>query len=163
AAQHISAAVVAGTDTVADQNRGGAAVVGDDPVPHVVIVAADAVSSRRDLGDLVDHRAQQIGFVDIVDALQNAGDALDTHSGVNILARQGPQDLEVGLRRAVAANVLHEHEIPDLDVAVLAGDRSAFGTVCRAAVVIDFGRRSTRSRNAHRPVVVGHAATLNSL
>ena len=39
-AQHVAAAVVAGADAVADEDRGGAAVVGDDPVAHVVLVVA---------------------------------------------------------------------------------------------------------------------------
>ena len=43
-AQHVAAAVVAGAHPVADQDRGGATVVGDDPVPDVVLVVADAVA-----------------------------------------------------------------------------------------------------------------------
>ncbi len=49
-AQHVAAAVVAGADAVADEDRRGAAVVGDDPVPHVVIVIARAVRAWRDAG-----------------------------------------------------------------------------------------------------------------
>ncbi len=43
-AQHVAASVVAGGDAVADQDRRGAAVVGDDPVAHVVFVVAFLIS-----------------------------------------------------------------------------------------------------------------------
>ena len=95
AAQHVAAAVVAGADAVGDDDRRGAAVVGDDPVPDVVFVVALAVPARRDARDEVDDRAQQIRLVDVVDALQQARDALDAHAGVDVLARQRPEDLEV--------------------------------------------------------------------
>ena len=122
-AQHVAAALVAGRHTVADDDRRGPAVVGDDPVADVVLVVARAVAPGRDGGHHIDDGAQQVGFVDVVHALQQAGHPLDAHAGVDVLARQRPEDLEVVLGGALAALVLHEHEVPDLDVAVLVGNR----------------------------------------
>ncbi len=95
AAQHVPAALVTGADTVADDDRRGARVVGDDAVAHVVLVAALAVSAGRHGGDGVDHRTQQVRLVDVVHALQQTGDALDTHPGVDVLAGQRPEDLVI--------------------------------------------------------------------
>jgi hypothetical protein len=138
-------------------------MVGDDAVAHVVVVVADVVATRCARGHRVDDRAQQIGLVDVVHTLQQHRNPLDAHAGVDVLARQRPQDLVVLFAAAFAAFVLHEHEIPDLDVALFAGQRAAFGTVLRAAVVVDLRRRTAWPGNAHRPVVVGHAAALNPL
>ena len=63
----------------------------------------------------------------------------------------------------VAALVLHEHEVPDLEVAVLVGDRAALDAVLGAAVVVDLRARPARAGHAHRPVVVGHPAALDPL
>ena len=162
-AQHVAAAVVAGADAVADQDGRGAAVVGDDAVAHVVVVVAGVISARCAPGHRVDDRPQQVGLVDVVHALQQERDPLDAHAGVDVLAWQRTQDLEVILAGSLAALVLHEHEVPDLDVAVLVGLRAALDTELRSAVVVDLRGRAARSRNAHRPVVVGHAAALDPL
>ena len=124
---------------------------------------AGAVPAGSDPGDEVDHRTHQVGFVDVVDVLQNARDTLDAHAGVDVLARQRPKDLEVGLAGALTAHVLHEDEVPDFDVTVLVGFRAALDAVVGPAVEEDLRARTARPGNAHRPVVVGHAATLDPL
>ena len=162
-AQHVAAAVVARADAVADQDGRGAAVVGDDPVAHVVGVVADVIAAGRTPGHRVDGRSQQVGFVDVGHALQQERDPLDAHAGVDVLARQRTQDFEVVFAGALAAFVLHEHEIPDLDVAVLVGFRATVDAELGTAVVVDLRRRAARPGNAHRPIVIGHAAALDSL
>src|SRR4029077_537718 len=162
-AQHIAAAVVAGTHPVADQDRGGATVVGDDPVPDVVLVVADVVAPWGHRGYRIYDRTQQIGLVNVVYALQQERHPFDAHAGVDVLPWQRAEDLVALLGRAFAPLVLHEHEIPDLDVAVLVGDGAALDTEFGAAVVVDLRRRAAGAWDAHRPVVVGHAAALNSL
>src|SRR5262249_13602208 len=137
AAQHVAASVVTRAHPVADQDRGGAAVVGDDAVTHVVVVVADVVAAGRTGGDQGDDRPQQVGLVDVVHVLQDQRDPLDTHAGVDVLARQRPEDLVVLLGRSLAALVLHEHEVPDLEVAVLVDDGTALGAVFGPAVVVD--------------------------
>ncbi len=79
------------------------------------------------------------------------------------LRGSGPRISKLSLDGALAALVLHEDEIPDLDVAVLVGHRAALDAVLGAAVVVDLRRRAARSGDAHRPVVVGHAAALDAL
>ena len=121
AAQHIAATIVSGADAVGDDDRRGAAVVGDDPVPDVVLVVALAVPARRDTRDEVDRRAQKVGLVDVVDTLQQAGDRSMPMPVSMFLRGSGPRISKFSLRCALAALVLHEDEIPDLDVAVLVG------------------------------------------
>ena len=138
-------------------------MVGDHPVADIVDVVALSVPAGRVLGHLVDHWAQQVGLVDVVDALQQTGDALDAHSGVNVLPRQRSEDLEILLGGALAAFVLHEDEIPDLDEAVLVGLGAALHAVFGSAVVVDLRARAARAGDSHRPVVVGHPAALDAL
>ena len=60
------------------------------------------------------------------------------------------------VRRAVGvAEVLHEHEVPELDVAVAAAvGRAAVVARLGTAVVVDLGARTARARLAHLPEVV---------
>ena len=67
------------------------------------------------------------------------------------------------LRAHRAELVLHEDEVPDLEVAVLVGDRAALAAVLRAAVVVDLAAGAAGPGDAHVPVVVGHAAALDAL
>src|SRR5699024_6989329 len=59
--------------------------------------------------------------------------------------------------------LLHEDQVPDLQEAVLVDDRTAVGTMGGTAVVVDLRARATRAWNAHRPVVVESAPTLDAL
>ena len=60
-----------------------------------------------------------------------------------------------GDARAVGLLVeLHEHEVPDLDVAVGLGDRAAVGTELGPEVPEDLRRRTARAGVAHAPEVV---------
>ncbi len=138
-------------------------MVGDDAETDVVGVRAGAVTAAGQFGGQVDDRLEQVGLVDVVDALQDAGDTFDAHAGVDVLLRQRAEDLVAVLRAARSADVLHEHEIPDLDVAVLVGLRAALDAVLGAAVVEDLRARAARAGHAHRPVVVLHAAALDAL
>ena len=74
--------------------------------------------------------------------------ALEPGAGVDARLRQRDA-------RAVGLLVeLHEHEVPDLDVAIGLGDRAAVGTELRAEVPEDLRRRSARPGVAHAPEVV---------
>jgi hypothetical protein len=53
--------------------------------------------------------------------------------------------------------LLHEHVVPDLDVAVLIGLGAALAPVRRAAIDVDLRARARRSRGVGPPVVVGRA------
>ena len=141
-------------------------MVGDDPHPHVRLVVG-AVFLPGELFHQADDRAEQVRLVDVVHALQQEGQPLDAEPGVDVLLRQRTENREIGLlavtaARRFAAHVLHEDQVPDLQVPVLVGDRSALDTEFRAAVVIDLRARSAGTGNPHRPEIVGHAAPLDA-
>ena len=80
-------------------------------------LARFGLARQRDGGR--DQRPEQIDGVIVVGALQDGGDALDPHAGVDGGVRQG---------HALPARqllILHEDEIPDLDEAVALGVRTA--------------------------------------
>ena len=75
--------------------------------------------------------------------------------------RSKPAPVSTFLRRQVGqgavgvAEVLHEHEVPELDVAVAAAvGRTALVAPLGAAVVVDLRARPARARLAHLPEVV---------
>ena len=153
----VAAALVAGCDAVADQHQGAAHVVGDHPQQHVValvgplvgpVTGLRAVALAGHLGRALEDRVDLVDLVEVVDALQQVGDALQAHAGVDVRLRQRAEDREVVLALARAALVLHEDEVPDLQVAVLVGDRAALATVLRAAVEVDLRARTRRPGHA---------------
>ena len=77
---------------------------------------------------------------------------------VSMLGFGSGEQLAVGLRVE-----LHEHEVPDLEVAVFALRRSAAGAELGAEVVEDLRGRAARAGVAHRPEVVGVAQALDPL
>src|SRR5690606_14149561 len=85
------------------------------------------------------------------------------HARVDVLARQLTDDAEVFLRAHVVDLVLYEHEVRDLEEAVLVDDRPAGRPVLRPAVDVDLRARSRGARLPGRPVVVRAAATLDAL
>ena len=144
-AQHVAAALVAGRHAVADEHEAGPDVVGDDAQPHVVgaalrrdVAGQRAVALARHLGRPVEHRPDLVDLVEVVDALQDAGDPLQAHAGVDVLLGQRSDDVEVGLAPDRAELELGEDEVPDLQEAVLVDRRPALGPYC--------GPRSRRSR-----------------
>src|SRR5699024_4190459 len=69
----------------------------------------------------------------------------------------------VVLTGTLAPLVLHEYEVPDLDVAVLIRRGAAFDAVLGAAVVEDLGVGSAGAWYAHVPVVLLHAHALDAI
>ena len=162
AAQDVAAALVARRDAVGHEHEARAHVVGDDPHPHVVVVVG-AVAAPGELGGAIEHRAHLVDLVHVVDALLDEGDALHAHAGVDVLLRQLAHDPEVGLRLHVREQVLHEDEVPDLEVARVVDGRPAVGPELRTAVVVDLRARSAGTRLTGVPVVVGLAHPLDAL
>ena len=156
AAQHVTASLVARRDAVADQHQRAADVVGDDPHPHVVPLAG-AVALATEVGGTLDDRVDLVDLVDVVDALQQEGHALQAHPGVDVLLRQVTQDREVVLGRAGPALVLHEDQVPELEVAVARTLDVTLGAVRRTAVDQDLAAGPAGAGDAHRPVVLGLA------
>jgi hypothetical protein len=102
----------------------------------------------------LDERVEDVDLVVAVHVLQDRGQALQAHAGVH--AGRGQL-----LDRAVGLHVeLHEHVVPDLDVAVAVfiGAAGRAAGDLGAVVEEDFGARAARARVGHHPEVVGHVA-----
>ena len=152
AAEHVATAFVARESAVSNSERNSADVVGN----HAVRGAGFAIVVRnaREFSDLCDNRSEHVGVVVAGLALQNSADTFETHTGIDVLGLQRNQG-------AVAhAFVLHEHVVPDFNVAVVfavhALDRvlERFGLRSEvAAVIVDFGAGAARTGVAHFPEV----------
>ena len=160
--QDVTAALVRRGDPVAHEHQRRAHVVGDNAHPHVVVVVG-SVAPARDFGRPIEHGSHLIDLVQILDTLLEKGDPFEAHTGVDILAWQFAQDLEVVRPDGCSAQPLHEHEIPDLDVSVVVGGRASPATVGGAAIEKDFGVGPRGARRSHRPVVVGLTHALDAL
>ena len=85
---------------------------------------------------------------------------IDVLSCTTIRLRSRPAPVSMlglgsGDARAVGLLVeLHEHEVPDLDVAIGLGDRTAVGTELGTEIPEDLRRRAARTGVAHAPEVV---------
>ena len=137
-------------------------MVGDDAEAYVVGVVL-AVGAAGDLRGLLDDRVDLVDLVEVALALQQVGDALEAHAGVDVLVGQVAEDVELVLGADVGDLLLHEHEVPDLQEAVLVDDRAAVGAELGAAVDVDLARGAAGAGDAHVPVVVEQAAALDAL
>ena len=161
-AQDVAAALVAGGDPVADEHQRGAHVVGDDAQPHVVgvrladhVAGVDAVALAGQLGRPLEHRVDLVDLVEVVDALQQRRHPLQAHAGVDVAAwAAAPEMSKSSLARTARELLLHEHEVPELQVAVLVDGRAALAAVLGTAVEVDLAARATGAGHAHVPVVV---------
>ncbi len=144
--QHVAAPLVPGNHSVDDQKAAGADMVGDDVERRV---------RKRLLSGLARSRTnqvlEQIDLVVRVNALQHCRDALEAHSGIDGRLRQRMQHTRI------VAVELHEHEIPDLDVAVAVGVGAARRPALdpRAVVVEDLTAGAARAGVRHLPEIVG--------
>ena len=149
AAQDVAPALVAGQDAVADEEAGGPDVVRDDAEGHVVVVAL-AVVGAGDLADLVGDVHDGIHIEEGVHVLHHAGQALQTHAGVDVLL------LELGVVVVAVVIELGEDVVPDLDIAVAVAAYGAAGlaaAVLHAAVIVDL-RAGAAGTGAVLPEVI---------
>ena len=160
AAKDVTAALVARHHSVIDQEGAGAGMVGHDPQVHVVAMIRAVALASQVRGDLEDG-FRRVDLVDVVHALQQGRHALQPHAGVDVLGGQVADDRVPLLGGTVAAHVLHEDEVPDLEVAVLVDDRATLAPELGAAIVVDLRTGAARARNAHGPEVVGLSAALD--
>ncbi len=138
AAQHVAPPFVRRQDPVADQEGRAADVVGNHAQGNVlfgVFPILDARDAAHVLHDVLDGVDQE----QVVHALQDAGEALKAHAGVDVRVRH---------RRVVAlsvAVVLGEHDVPELDVAVAVAAHAAgrlSAAVSLAAVEVNLRARA---------------------
>ncbi len=122
-------------------------MVGDDAMRD--LVRPVGVDAGR-LGAGADQRPHQVDVVIVVLALHHRGDAFEAHAGVDRRARQ------VDALAGGELLVLHEDEIPDLDIAVAVGVGRAGRAAGDLVAVIeeDFRARAARAGVAHRPEIV---------
>jgi hypothetical protein len=133
------------------------AVVGQDPQRHVGFLVGAVAPPGGGLGNGQDP-AQHVGLEHRVLTLEQRQDPFEAGAGVDVLLGQ------VGERPVLRPVVLHEDEVPELDVALLAAaGRPALFTEYRAPVVVQLGARPARPGGAHGPEVVGLAAPLDPL
>ena len=157
ATQHVATAFVGRQHAVGDQERGGAAVLGDDPQGDVGPFVRPVGGAAGGLHEF-QQRAHQIGLVERRHALGDHGQPFHAGTRVHVLAGQ-VADLGAG----VVDLVLHEHVIPDLDEPFLVDGRTAIGPEPSAAVHEDLGRRTCGPRGMGPPVVLRPVPSLDPL
>ena len=148
APQHVAAVLVGGEHAVAHQQRCGPGVIGEYPERHVAGLGFAQLGPGEALGR-VEKGHELVGLPHRVNALEHGHGALKTQASVD--RRLGQRDLgTVG-----GALELHEHEVPDLDVALLA---AVGGAAARAVggplVPEDLRARAAGADVGHAPVVV---------
>ncbi|MDI2022609.1 hypothetical protein PJL18_03149 [Paenarthrobacter nicotinovorans] len=169
AAQHVATAFVGRRHTIGNEHQGGPDVVRDDAHADVIGVVrvlrrlGRGVLAAGQFGSFVDDRADLVGLVHVLDALEDHRQALHAQAGVDVLLRQLADDIEVHLGTDVFDLVLHEHKVPDFDVPGFVGQRAAFDAVRRAAVVVDFRAWAGGAGLPGGPVVVSLAHALDTL
>ena len=145
AAEHIAALLVRRADAVGDHEGHRARVLGDDAQRDVDTLVVAVARARRPLR-LGEQRREDVDVPDRLGILHDHEVALESGAGVDARLRQ---------HRARAVGVLvvrHEHEIPDLDVAVTV--ELAVGSERGIDVPEDLRGRPARAGVAHAPEVV---------
>ena len=150
--EDIAAALVRGLDAVGDEKRHATSVVGQYPVGLRRLLGL-AEGDAALLCDPVHDRLVAVGLVHGANVLDDRREPLEPHARVDVLLRQRRQ------RSVLVLLVLHEDEVPELEVAVTAGTRGRAAGIAAAVlwppVPVDLRVRSARPRPAHRPEVLG--------
>src|SRR5665811_1338 len=128
AAQHVPATLVGRNDLVADEKRDGPTVVRHDAERHIRPLCCPIPRTRCRLRRCND-RTDYVGLEYRFHSLENRSDTLEARSGVDV-PRWEVADNVIG----PVLNVLHEHEVPDLDVPFVVDCRTA-GLAVRWALV----------------------------
>ncbi len=145
AALHIASAFVARIDTVTHQKRGGANVVGNHAQALVAQIGATGFARSG-----LDEGVKNVDFVVAVNVLQDGGQALQAHAGIDARCRQLDQ-------AAIGLHVeLHEHVVPNLNetVTVFTGAAGRAARNMVAVVVKNLGARAAGAGVGHHPEVV---------
>src|SRR5438309_2609080 len=124
-------------------------MVGNNPESHIIEIiqlAAILLADRRT--NRVHERAEHVGVVVALLALEHGRDALEAHPGIDVLRRQQMQ-----LARVVAV-VLDEDQIPDLHYPRVALVDELAARLVRRPVNVDLTARAAWPRFAHHPEVV---------
>ena len=153
--QHIGAAFVARQNAVSNGESASADVVSDHLQRRGVDVSRRFAHRVNSLLSGSQEVLEEVDIVVVVHALKNGSNTFETHTRINAGLGQTVH------YTAFVAVKLHEHEVPNFDVAVAI----FVGTARRAAlhistvVIEDFRAWTARTRVAHHPEVVGHVAS----
>ena len=122
-------------------------MIGDDAMRDLLRAVGIDPGEMR---DRLDQRAEEVGRIIVVGALEHRGDALEPHAGVD----RGFRQIDPLAARELV--VLHEHQVPDLDEAVALLVRRARRAARNllAVIVEDFRAGAARTGIAHSPEVV---------
>ena len=149
--------------TVGDAERDCADVVGADAHCDVGVLAL-AVFVAGEFTQFAKEAGEHVGVVVAVLALEHGAEALEAHSGVDVLGGQG---FEMAVRLALE---LHEHQVPDLDdvrVAlvhqVASGDAARALFLLAADVDVDLGAGAAGAGLSHLPEIVVLVAEQDAL
>ena len=146
-AQHIATALVRRQHAIGDEEGRGTQVVRDDAERgHGLLLRSASERGSR----CIDQVTEQIGFEDAVDALQDAGHALQPQAGVDRGARQR---LALLLRHLLE---LHEDEIPEFEKAIAVLFRAARRSTPDMLAAVDeyLGAWTAGAGISHRPEIV---------
>jgi tetratricopeptide (TPR) repeat protein len=151
-AQHVASPFVGRKGAVGNSEGEGAEMVGDDAVRHPGHILC--VWDPGELRDFGDKWSKYIRIIIGANILQNGADALKAHARINMLIFERKQ-----FARANAFK-LHEHIVPDFDVAVVGSVYALLGVgegarlrSQIALVKMNFGTRTARAGIAHFPEV----------
>ena len=137
-------------------------MVGDDAQGDIGLLTR-SIGDPGELARAIEDALRGVDLVDVLDALEQRCHALQAHAGVDVLGRQRLEDVEILLGPHGREFLLHEDEVPHFEVAVLVDHGTALLPVGGTAVVVDLRARAAGSGDAHRPVVVLGAASLDAL
>src|SRR4051812_5100243 len=143
--QHVTAAFVARNHAVDHEETAGADMVSEDVERRALRLPGMRLARRG-----LDQVLEKIDLIVRVLALQHRGDALETHAGIH----RGPgQRIHVA---PLVAVVLHEDEVPDLDIAIAVRVRRAWRAAGYAGSVVveDLAARAAWAGIGHLPEVV---------
>ncbi len=151
-AQDIAAPFVGRDNAIVNKKRRSAGVIGIDAERGFGAIVGTAFHVQQFSG-LLHNGLDQIGVIVRQVALQNGGEPLEPHAGINGRLRQRRQ-FAVG--RTVK---LHENQIPDFDEAAAAIKRklfvfAAFFGGFRAQIVMNFRARAAGAGFAHLPEII---------
>ena len=140
-AQHVAAALVGRHHAVTHHKGGGTDMVGDNAQGNVGLLTR-TVFHTDDTADMFHDILNGIHFEQVVDALHDARQAFQAHTGIDVGM------VERGVVAVAVVIKLGEYVVPKFHVAVAVATNSAIGraaTVFLAAVIVEFRARTART------------------
>ena len=146
--EYVAAVLVGGHDTVGDQERHRAAVIGEHPQRTCRRLVL-SVPAARELLAVRDQWLERVAFEDGWNVLKDRREPLEAGAGVDVLLRQRLE------RTVLLQRVLHEDEVPELEEAlVVAAGQIVRSPVVEPAVEVELRARPAGADRAGLPEVL---------